>query len=292
MIFQGVLPAVLTPYGPDGSVHAAALREHVDWLIDAGVHGIVGVGSMGDFSFLTPEERRNVTRLLIEAANGRVPVTIGISASTAADARAFATFSVETGAQSLMCLPPTSYAADAREVFEFFHSVASATDLPLMIYNNPEAGRTDLMPEMIARLFAIDGIAGVKESSGDPRRVAAILLLTANEMDVLVGGDDWPLEGLCAGASGWVSGCANVQPAECVELFKLCKEGKVEAARSLSQRLLPLGRLDQAKVVQFHKAALSRIGRYGGPNRPPRLELTEDEARVVDSALRHLRGGG
>jgi 1-pyrroline-4-hydroxy-2-carboxylate deaminase len=129
----------------------------------------------------------------------------------------------------------------------------------------------------------------VKECSGDARRIAAIRGATGDDFEVLVGGDDWALEGFCAGATGWVAGVANVAPRECVELHRLCLEGRLEEARVIYARILPLARLDmRPKLVQFFKAAMDMVGRYGGPCRPPRLELTEGERREVEAAVRAL----
>jgi 4-hydroxy-tetrahydrodipicolinate synthase len=160
-----------------------------------------------------------------------------------------------------------------------------------MAYNNPKASGTDMRPELVARLAEIDGVVAVKECSGDARRIAEILN-AVDGFEVLVGGDDWALEGFCAGATGWIAGVANVAPRECVELFRLCREGRLEEARLVYARILPLARLDMhPKLVQFFKAAMDLVGRRGGPCRPPRLELTEDERRVVEDAVRALGVG-
>ncbi|MGH2804067.1 MAG: dihydrodipicolinate synthase family protein, partial [Thermoleophilaceae bacterium] len=131
----------------------------------------------------------------------------------------------------------------------------------------------------------------VKECSGDARRLAE-LLNAAEGLEVLVGGDDWALEGFCAGATGWIAGVANVAPRECVNLFRLCREERLEEARAVYARILPLARLDMhPKLVQFFKAAMDAVGREGGPCRPPRLELTAQERRRVDEAVAALGAG-
>jgi dihydrodipicolinate synthase/N-acetylneuraminate lyase len=128
----------------------------------------------------------------------------------------------------------------------------------------------------------------VKECSGDARRIAEILN-AAEDLEVLVGGDDWALEGFCAGATGWIAGVANVAPRECVELYRLCRDGSLDEARAVYARILPLARLDMhPKLVQFFKAAMDLVGRAGGPCRPPRLELTERERREVEAAVNAL----
>ena len=291
MHFPGVLPAVLTPFGDDNSVRTDLLAEHVGWYVDCGADGIVGIGTMGEFRSLSDAERRAVIAAIVDGTAGRVPVTIGVSADTAAEASRLAVDAAEAGARGVMALPPLSYEADEAELVAFYTDVARATDLPLMVYNNPAGGKGDLSPETVARLFEIEGVVAVKESSGDARRIAAIIGLTGGEMEVLAGTDDVALEAFCAGASGWVSGCVDVAPAECVELWRLLKAHDLKAARALWLRLLPLARLDTSpKLVQFYKAALDEIGRHGGPSRAPRLPLTAPEHQLVADALDALWG--
>ena len=159
-----------------------------------------------------------------------------------------------------------------------------------MIYNNPEASRQDLSPETIVRLAdRHERIVAVKECSGDARRIAHLIELAGERLEVLIGGDDWALEGYAAGAVGWVSGVANVAPSECLELEAAALEGSLDKARELHTRLLPLGRLDMTpKLVQYFKAALDLTGHHGGPTRPPRLPLTEAEQQTVRAAVAAL----
>jgi 4-hydroxy-tetrahydrodipicolinate synthase len=285
------MPAVLTPFGDDGKVRADILSEMVAWYVDCGVDGIVGIGTMGEFRSLSADERRTVIAATVEGAGGRVPVTVGVSADTAGEAAALAVDAARNGARGLMCKPPLAYHADDDEMFAFFSEVASATDLPLMVYNHPTGGLDDLTPALLARLVAIETVVAVKESTGEVRRIAAVIEATAGEIEVVAGTDDIALEAYCAGASGWVTGVGDVAPAECVELWRLLEGRELEAARALWLRLLPLSRLDtDPKLVQFYKAALDEIGKYGGPSRPPRLPLNAAEHQLVVEALDRLWG--
>jgi 1-pyrroline-4-hydroxy-2-carboxylate deaminase len=291
MYFEGVVPALVTPFGEDGAVDAEALARHAEWLLDNGVTGLVGTGTMGEAQSLSAAERRLVIEMLAEAVDGCVTVTAGVSSETPAASIAFAADAAAAGAGALMLLPPLGYQGDEREIEAFYREVAGASGLPVMAYNNPKASGTDMLPGVVARLAAIDGVVAVKECSGDARRIAEILNATG-DLEVLVGGDDWALEGFCAGASGWISGVANIAPRECADLYRACSEGRLDTARELHGRLLPLGRLDmRPKLVQYFKAAMDLVGREGGPCRPPRLELTEDERREVEEAVRALGAG-
>jgi 4-hydroxy-tetrahydrodipicolinate synthase len=155
-----------------------------------------------------------------------------------------------------------------------------------MIYNNPTASGSDLEPTLLAGIArAIPSVGALKESSGDARRIAELVNLCP-DLDVMVGGDDWALEGFCAGAAGWISGVGVVLPALSVRLWDLCAAGDLASARRLYAELLPLGRLDMTpKLVQYFKAALDELGLGGGPCRPPRLALTDEELAVLRDAV-------
>jgi 1-pyrroline-4-hydroxy-2-carboxylate deaminase len=288
MHFKGVIPAVMTPFRANGEVDLAALARTAESLLDSGAGGLVGTGTMGEAQSLSADERRLVIETLVEASAGRVTVTAGVSSETPARSIAFAADAARAGAGALMLLPPLGYDGDEREVETFYRAVAESTAPPIMAYNNPKASGTDMRPGLLARLAEIDGVVAVKECSGDARRIPEILNAT-EDLEVLVGGDDWALEGFCAGATGWISGVANVAPRECVDLFRLCSEGRLEEARAVYARILPLARLDMhPKLVQLFKAAMDAVGRDGGPCRPPRLELTAAERRDVERAVAAL----
>jgi dihydrodipicolinate synthase/N-acetylneuraminate lyase len=290
-LFEGIIPAVTTPFDASGAIDEGALERNVAAYLDAGVHGLVANGTMAEAGSLSAEERRTVVAAIARAAGGRVPVIAGVSAGTPSAAIAFAADAAEAGATALMMLPPLGYAGDAREIAAFYRAVAEAGGLPLMAYNNPAAsGGTDMAPDLIAALGAeIENVVAVKECSGDVRRIPAIMAL-APDLEVLVGGDDWALEGFYAGAIGWVTGVADVVPAECVELWERCRAGDLEPARAIYHRMLPLARFDMTpKLVQYFKAAMDEVGLTGGPVRPPRLELTEPEREALAAALRALR---
>jgi 4-hydroxy-tetrahydrodipicolinate synthase len=291
MRFPGIIPAVTTPFDASGAIDEGALEGNIAALLDAGVHGIVATGTMGEAGSLSAAERRAVVSAVARAVEGRVPVIAGVSSSTPAAAIALAADAAGAGAMALMMLPPLGYRADADETVAYYRSVAEAAGLPLMAYNNPEASRVDMAPELLVRLYEeIGGVVAVKECSGDARRIAA-LLNAAPGLEVLVGGDDWALEGFSAGATGWVSGVADVAPAECIALWEACRAGELERARDLYGRLLPLARFDMTpKLVQYFKAAMDERGFAGGDCRPPRLPLTTGEHEALRAALAVLEG--
>jgi 4-hydroxy-tetrahydrodipicolinate synthase len=292
MRFEGIIPAVTTPFADGGEVDTAALAANIRVLLDAGVHAIVGTGTMGEAGSMSTAERREVIAAIAGEADGAVPVIAGVSSGTAAASIALARDAAEAGAVAIMLLPPLGYRADLAELTAFYAAVAEGAGLPVMLYNNPEASGVDLAPDAIAAIAAeVPGIVAVKECSGDARRIPA-LLAAAPHLEILVGGDDWALEGFCAGATGWVSGVADVAPRECVALYEHCRAGELEPAREVYQRLLPLSRFDMTpKLVQYFKAAQDAVGMAGGPCREPRLPLSDQERANLLDALAVLREG-
>ena len=292
MRFPGIIPAVTTPFDASGAIDRQGLQANVGGLLDAGVHGIVATGTMGEAGSLSAAERRSVIEAVARAVDGRVPVIAGISSGTPAAAIALAADAAEAGAGALMMLPPLGYRADDDEIVAYYRSVAEAAGLPLMAYNNPEASGTDMGTALLARLHEeIDAVVAVKECSGDTRRIPALIDAAAG-LEVLVGGDDWALEGFCGGATGWVTGVADVAPRDCVALYDACRAGDLETARGIYRRLLPLARFDMTpKLVQYFKAAMDEVGYVGGPTRPPRLPLTDAERAALGEAMAVLREG-
>ncbi len=285
---KGVHAAIVTPFDDSLNVDHEALATEVGRLIDGGIHGIVATGTMGEAGSLSAEERAVVIATAVAAADRRVPVWAGVSAATAEQAAAYGRDAIHAGVDGLMVLPPLLYRGDRRELSEFFRTVARAADLPMMVYNNPQASGTDMPPELLAAIARdVSAVNAFKECSGDARRIAELVGLCP-EIDVMVGGDDWALEGCCAGAAGWISGIAVVLPRPCVRLWDACAGGELSTARELNFELLPLARFDMTpKLVQYFKAALDELGLGGGPCRPPRLALSDGELAALRSSVTH-----
>jgi 4-hydroxy-tetrahydrodipicolinate synthase len=290
MRFPGIIPAVTTPFDERGEIRTDALRDNVERMVASGVHGFVATGTMGESASLTVAERELVTRTVVEAADGRVPVLGGIAAATSRVACEYAVVARDAGADALMVLPPLNYNGDLHEIAAFFEAVGDAAGLPLMAYNNPVASGVELSVAQVAELAAqVDSVVAVKECVGETRNIAALIAATPADFEVIIGGDDFALEGFAAGATGWISGVANVVAAECVELYDLIAAGRLPEAQALYLRLLPLARLDfDAKLVQYFKAAMDRVGLVGGRSREPRLPLTDENLAILDAALESL----
>jgi 4-hydroxy-tetrahydrodipicolinate synthase len=288
MNWHGVIPAILTPFEEDLTVDAERLRREVDALISAHCAGVVALGSLGEGGSLSFDEKKAVLRLCRESVGGRGVLVAGVAALTTAEAIRLAELAAETGCDGLMVLPPYVYRGDWRETRAHFEAVIGATDLPCMLYNNPVAYGTDVLPEQVRELAeALPNLEAVKESSTDVRRITAIRALLADRVAVLVGVDDLVLEGVQAGAVGWIAGLADALPEESVRLFELARDGRLDEARKLYEWFLPLLRLDTLpKFVQLIKLVQVETGLGSEPVRPPRLPVVGEEREEVLDLIR------
>ena len=280
--WRGVIPAITTPFTADGAVDHAFLAKHANQLVDAGCIGIVPLGSLGEGATLAFDEKLAIVRTLVEALGDRAPVIPGIAALSTAEAVRLAQESERLGARGLMALPPYVYSTDWREMGAHMRAILGATDLPVLLYNNPVAYKTDFIPEQIAELAAqFPLLQAVKESSCDIRRFAAIRALLGDRLELLVGMDDAIVEGVAMGAVGWIAGVVNAFPQESVRLYELAREGGADAAMDLYAWLLPLLRMDTVpKFVQLIKLMQERVDVGSERVRAPRL-LVEGAERAV-----------
>ena len=284
MQWQGVFPAITTPFDEDLAVDHAALAAHVRWMGQEGCRGIVPLGSLGEASTLTFAEKVAILETCVGAVD--LPIVAAVSALSTAEAVELARVAQRVGCVGLMVLPPYVYRGDTREIEAYFDAVIDATSLPCMLYNNPIAYGTDVLPDGVERLaHRHENLAAVKESSTDVRRVTDIRRLLGDRLAIFVGVDDVIVEGMHAGAVGWIAGLVNAFPRESVALFELVRDGKEDAARALYEWFLPLLRLDTVpKFIQLIKLVQGECGRGSARVRPPRLELQgrgREEARAL-----------
>jgi 4-hydroxy-tetrahydrodipicolinate synthase len=285
MSWNGVMPAITTPFTADGDVDHAFLARHALWMVDAGCTGIVALGSLGEGATLSVPEKLAVLRTLAKALDGRVPLVASIAALSTDEACGLARTAAELGCAGLMVLPPYVYSTDWREMRAHVSAVIAATRLPCMLYNNPIAYRTDFRPEHVQELAQMhDNLVAVKESSADIRRIAAIRHRVGDRLHILVGVDDLIVEGIAAGACGWVAGLVNAMPVESVRLFELAtRASSPDAATAAHARaaadelyawFLPLLTLDTVpKFVQLIKLVQQEVGHGHERVRAPRLVL-------------------
>jgi len=279
MQWTGVMPAITTAFDENLNVDHAFVARHARWLIANGCSGIVCLGSLGESATLAFDEKIAIVRTLVAAVSPAVPVVAAVSALSTAEAVRIAQASADVGAQGLMILPPYVYQGDWRETRAHIEAVLKATALPAMLYNNPVAYGTDFIPAQVAELAERSAnIAAVKESSTDVRRVTAIRVLIGDRLSIMVGVDDAIVEGIQAGAVGWVAGLVNALPRESVDIFNFASQGDRKSTLDFYRWFLPLLRMDTVpKFVQFIKQVQQEAGVGSARVRPPRLEVADEE---------------
>lgn len=276
MEWKGVMPAMTTAFNERLEIDHDFVACHARWMVDHGCRGIVTPGSLGEGNTLTFDERGDLWQTIVAAVGDRVPVVAAISALSTTEAVGMAELAERKGCAGLMVLPPYVYKGDWREMKTHVAEVFRATDLSCMLYNNPVAYGTDFLPEQIQELADEHAnFAAVKESSTDIRRVTAIRSLIGDRLALFVGVDDAIVEGIAAGAVGWVAGLVNALPGESVDLYNYAMIGETEKAFELYRWFLPLLRLDTVpKFVQLIKLVQQEVGMGNERVRLPRLELT------------------
>lgn len=281
--FRGVFTVMITPLDDRGAVDLKALATFVNWQIREGVHGLIPLGSTGEFLSLSKEERDVVARTVIETAAGRVPVLIGTGAEDTRDAVRLSREAEAMGADGVMVIPPFYSTPTDDELVEHYRAIAEAINIPVMVYNNPATANVDLRPELLARIAEIDGCDYVKESTLEVTRVRDIVRLAGSNMTVF--GGILGFESFVMGAEGWVAVASNVAPGIMARIFTLAAdEKKYDEARALYLEWLPIIQAVGGQAyVAGSKSLLNHMGFAAGQPLPPRLPLpaAQDQAMKV-----------
>lgn len=286
IIWKGVFPAVTTKFTADGALDIAAFEKNIAAQIEAGVDGIILGGTLGESSVLTTDEKNMLTRRTIEITGDNIPVVLNIAEGATRDAVAIAAHATKLGARGLMLLPPMRYKSDHRETVQYFKDVAAATDLPIMIYNNPVDYKVEVTLDMFEELASCPNIQAVKESTRDVSNVTRMINRFGERFKILCGVDTLALESLLLGADGWVAGLVCAFPHETVAVYRLAKAGKIDEALAIYRWFLPLLELDiHPKLVQYIKLAESVVGLGTEHVRAPRLTLVGEERERIMSII-------
>lgn len=273
--WSGVFPAATTQLKPDLSIDYEATQRVQDALIKDGVNGLIIMGTVGEGNSLDADEKRRIITATVEAARGRVPVIVGVSEMTTPRAATLARDAEKLGANGLMVLPAMVYVPQEEELITHFRTVADATALPIMLYNNPPAYRVSIGFETLKRLASQSNIVCIKESAPDTRRFTDIFNAMGDRYVVFAGLDDVALEGAVLGARGWVSGLTNAFPKESLALWQAAVAGDLATAREIYRWFMPMLHLDaEHDLVQSIKLAEQIMGRGSERVRPPRYPLT------------------
>ncbi|AVJ17166.1 dihydrodipicolinate synthase family protein [Serratia sp. MYb239] len=288
--WSGVFPAVSTQFRSNFSLDLEATHRVVSNLVDDGVSGLVVCGSVGENTSLSAQEKLAVIEVAKDAARGKVPVIAGIAEFTTAFAQDMAQQAAKAGVDGIMVMPALVYSSKPHETAAHFRSVAAATDLPIMVYNNPPIYKNDVTPEILISLADCDNIVCFKDSSGDTSRFIDLRNTVGDRFVLFAGLDDVVVESIAVGAEGWISGMSNAFPREGETLFRLAKQKRFDEALALYRWFMPLLHLDaRPDLVQCIKLCEELVGRGSAVTRPPRLAL-EGETRqqvvaIVEQAL-------
>ncbi|MDA7580057.1 dihydrodipicolinate synthase family protein [Crocinitomicaceae bacterium] len=284
MNWRGVMPAVTTKFTDQDELDLSMFELNIRAQIDAGVHGIILGGTLGEASTLTDLEKRLLVREAVRIVDGAIPVIINIAEQTTKAAVQSARHAQEDGASGLMMLPPMRYKADDRETVVYYKTVANSTDLPIMVYNNPVDYGIEITLDMFEQLIECPNIQAVKESTRDLSNITRLKNRFGDRLAILSGVDTLALESLFMGADGWVAGLVCAFPSETVAIYELAKANRTIEALKIYRWFLPLLELDiNTKLVQNIKLAEVATG-IGTENvRAPRLPLIgEERARVLE----------
>jgi 1-pyrroline-4-hydroxy-2-carboxylate deaminase len=285
--WRGVFPAITTQFKPDQSLDLDATARHLEHLIDAGIHGVVLLGSVGENTALEYDEKLQVVREMLDVVHGRIPVLSGVAEYTTALACRYARDVERLNIGGLMVLPGMVYKSDPRETITHFRAIGQATGLPIMVYNNPVSYGVDVQPEAFAQLADVPTIVAIKESSEKVPRISDLATLYGDRFTLFAGVDDLVLESVMLGAQGWISGLVNAFPHENRALWELAAAGRWTEARALYRWYMPLLHLDtKPKLVQYIKLAMAEAGLGSEMVRAPKLPLIGEEREAILKIIR------
>lgn len=286
--WKGIMPAVTTKFNDNDELDLKAFEININAQLDAGVHGIVLGGTLGEASTLSDQEKRTLTTATVDIVKGKVPVLINIGEQTTKNAILAAEKAEEDGAKGLMVLPPMRYKSGDRETVAFFKAIANNTSLPIMIYNNPVDYKIDVSLDMFEELLKCDNIEAVKESTRDITNVTRIKNRFGDRLKIMTGVDTIALESLIMGADGWVAGLVCAFPAETVAIYELQKAGRIKEAIAIYRWFMPLLELDIVPTLVQNIKLAEAYTKLGTEHvRAPRLPLMGDERTQVINTIEH-----
>jgi len=282
MEWKGIFPALTTPFTSNDELDLPMFEKNLDAQVNAGVHGVIIGGSLGEASTLTTSEKEKLMNFALKKIKAKIPVVLNIAEASTKDALQQAALAKQWNADGLMLLPPMRYKADDKETVEYFKAVANSTDLPIMIYNNPVDYKIEVTPAMFEELAECKNITAVKESTRDVSNVTRMRNRFGERYKILCGVDTIAMEELLLGADGWVAGLVNAFPNETVAVYELVRSGKIEDATTIYRWFMPLLELDiHPKLVQYIKLGQAQLGLGTEFVRSPRLILEGEERKRI-----------
>jgi len=283
---KGVFTVMITPFTSEGSIDENGFRGNIDWYIKEGIHGVICLGSTGEFATLSIEERRMVIDITMDQVSGRVPVIAGTAANATREVIEMTKYAQDAGAAAAIIVTPYYGLPTQEDLFEHYRAVAENVSIPIMLYNNPWYSGVDLLPPVVERLSEYESIQYIKESTGDIKRIHEIMRCCGDNIDIWCGWDDLVYESLMLGCRGWVAPIANFLPKKAVELFDLVDNKEFEKARALFFEMLPvLHYLEEGQITGKVKEAMNIIGLAGGVPRRPFLPISDEQKSELRGML-------
>lgn len=284
VMWKGVYPAVTTKFTEDGELDLQEFLRNIEFQVEAGIDGVIIGGSLGESSTITHEERIEMTKAALERVGDKVDVIVNVAEGSTRKAVALVKAAEKVGVHGFMLLPPMMYKPTDQEVADFFKDVASSTDLPIMLYNNPVDYKIEVTLDILDQLSGVSNIQAIKESTRDISNVTRLKNKFGDRYKILCGVDTLAMEELLMGADGWVAGLVDAFPAETVAVYRLTKAGRIDEALQIYRWFLPILELDiSPQLVQNIKLAEVMTGIGTEHVRAPRHVLIgEERARVID----------
>ena len=280
--WKGIYPALTTKFKKDDNLDLPLFERNLKAQIDAGIDGVILGGTLGESSVLSTDEKEKLVKFAIEKVAGKIPVILNIAEGSTREALQQVENAKSWGAQGLMALPPMRYKSDHRETVQWFKTIAKATSLPIIVYNNPVDYKTLITLDMFDEMNECKNIEAVKESTRDVMNVTRMRNRFGDRYKILCGVDTLAMEELCLGADGWVAGLVCAFPRETVAIYRLVKAGRIQEATKIYRWFMPLLELDiHPKLVQYIKLAEEQEGRGSEAVRAPRLILEGEERKKI-----------
>jgi 4-hydroxy-tetrahydrodipicolinate synthase len=285
--FHGVFPYLVSPIRDDGAVDRAVLGRLCDDLIEAGVHGLTPLGSTGEFAYLDWAQKQDIVATVIEAAGGRVPVVAGVAATTTAYAVRQAETFQGMGCDGILAIMEAYFPVSETGAYDYFRAIADASDVPVVLYTNPNFQRSDLTLPVITKLAEHPRVGYIKDASSNTGRLLSIINNVGGKLTVFSASAHIPACVMMIGGAGWMAGPACLVPRESVELYDLCKAARWDEAMALQRRLWALNQaFAKHKLAACIKGGLDILGYDVGRPIPPQAPLSDAGREEVTAALR------
>jgi 4-hydroxy-tetrahydrodipicolinate synthase len=283
---KGVIPYLVTPIDESGNIKGDVLATLCDDLIRCGVHGLTPLGSTGEFAYLNRQQRQRVVDVTIDAAAGRVPVIVGVASTSTADAVEQAIAYRRAGANGILAVLETYFPLGDQETEMYFRAIADNTDLPVIIYTNPNFQRSHLSVDVIERLSAHPNIVGLKDASTNTGRLLSIANRCGNSLDLFAASSHIPACVMMIGGKGWFAGPGCIIPKQSVALYNLCVEQRWDEAMTLQRNLWDVNEaFARYNLAACIKGALQEMGYPVGDPIPPQRPLTANERKAIAQVL-------